>query len=98
MKFRTKLDLNGVCRYQDFEPINASGFSQLIDKVAASFGINPEYFEIPEAEIGKIILESGEIYAKFDAVYGLEIECSGLSIDQKEKLDRVLAEYCTSGA
>ena len=33
---------------------------------------------MPEAEIGKIKLSDGEIYAKLDFEYGLELVCDGL--------------------
>jgi len=32
---------------------------------------------MPEAEIGKIKLSTGEIYAKLDFEYGLELDCDG---------------------
>jgi len=46
-------------------------------ELASALGSKVEWITMPEAEIGKIKLSTGEIYAKLDFEYGLELDCDG---------------------
>ena len=46
---------------------------------------------MPEAEIGKIKLSDGEIYAKLDFEYGLELVCDGLINYEIMQIEAVLS-------
>jgi len=47
---------------------------------------------MPEAEIGKIKLSTGKIYAKLDFKCGLEVGCDGLIDYEIMQIEAVLAK------
>ena len=60
------------------EKINLNEFRLLMTELASKLNSKVEWITMPEAEIGKIKLSAGEIYAKLDFEYGLEFSCDGL--------------------
>jgi hypothetical protein len=60
------------------EKINLNEFRLLMTELASKLNSKVEWIAMPEAEIGKIKLSTGEIYAKLDFEYGLEFGCDGL--------------------
>jgi len=60
------------------EKINLNEFRLLMTELASKLNSKVEWITMPEAEIGKIKLSTGEIYAKLDFEYGLEFGCDGL--------------------
>ena len=68
----------GVSQFLVNENINLNDFRSLMKELASKLKSNVEWIAMPEAEIGKIKLSDGEIYAKLDFEYGLELVCDGL--------------------
>jgi len=73
------------------EKINLSDFKLLMKELATKLKSNIEWITMPEAEIGKIKLSDGEIYAKLDFEYGLELVCDGLIDDEIMQIEAVLS-------
>jgi len=72
------------------EKINLSDFKLLIKELASKLKSSVEWIAMPEAEIVKIKLSDGEIYAKLDFEYGLELVCDGLIDYEIIKIEAVL--------
>jgi len=73
------------------EKINLNEFRSLMKELASKLKSKVEWIAMPEAEIGKIRLSDGEIYAKLDFEYGLELVCDGLIDYEIMKIEAVLS-------
>lgn len=73
------------------EKINLNEFRSLMKELASKLKSEVEWIAMPEAEIGKIRLSDGEIYAKLDFEYGLELVCDGLIDYEIMKIEAVLS-------
>ena len=82
MKFNRSLEANNSYRYVFDCKIKSGDFFTLIDALGDLFGVKPEFVAMPEADVAKIKIGCGEIYAKYDLDYGIEIECTGLASEQ----------------
>lgn len=71
--------------------INLNEFRSLMKEVASSSSSKVEWISMPEAEIGKIKLSTGEIYAKLNFAYGLELDCDGLMAYEILKIEAALS-------
>lgn len=78
MKYTKTVKQPGVARFLVDEDINLNEFRSLLIELASTLSSKVEWIAMPEAEIGKIKLSTGEIYAKLDFEYGLELDCDGL--------------------
>ena len=87
MKFNLTTNRNGHLQYHIGRQLDLDSFFLLMERVAKDFGAGLEFIAMPEAEIVKIRLTNGKIYAKFDFAYGVDIDCDGISPDQKIKLE-----------
>jgi hypothetical protein len=92
MKFTCEVSKNGL-QYYIVSPIIIGDFFLLMDTVANSFGTKPEFISMPEAEIVRITISDGRVYAKFDFDYGIEIECSGFSLGEIVTFENVLSKH-----
>lgn len=93
MKFNLSMGRNGTLQYHIGRQLDVDSFFLLMESMAKAFGAGPEFIPMPEAEIVKIMLTNGKIYAKFDFAYGVDIDCDGISPDQKIKLENLFLEY-----
>jgi len=66
-----------MARFLVNEDINLNEFRSLMSELASTLSSKVEWIAMPEAEVGKIKLSTGEIYAKLDFEYGLELDCDG---------------------
>lgn len=73
------------------EGINLNEFRSLMRELASTLNSEVEWIAMPEAEIGKIKLSTGEIYAKRDFEYGLELDCDGLMDHEILRIEAALA-------
>ena len=78
MKYIKIITKPGVSQFLINEKINLNEFRSLMKELASKLKSSVEWIAMPEAEIGKIKLSDGEIYAKLDFEYGLELVCDGL--------------------
>ena len=78
MKYIKNTKQPGVSQFLVNENIDLNEFRSLMKELASKLKSSVEWIAIPEAEIGKIKLSDGEIYAKLDFEYGLELVCDGL--------------------
>lgn len=78
MKYVKGVKQRGVIQFLVDDEIDLNEFRSLIEELASKLSSNVEWITMPEAEVGKIKLSTGEIYAKLDFEYGLEIHCDGL--------------------
>jgi len=78
MKYIKTVRQAGVAKFLADEDINLNEFRSLMKELASILRSKVEWIAMPEAEIGKIKLSTGEIYAKLDFEYGLELNCSDL--------------------
>lgn len=60
------------------EDINLTEFRSLMRTLSSIFSSEVEWIAMPEAEIVKIKLSTGEIYAKLDFAYRLELDCDSV--------------------
>jgi hypothetical protein len=81
----------GVSQFLINEKINLNEFRSLMKELASKLKSNVEWIAMPEAEIGKIKLSDGEIYAKLDFEYGLELVCDGLINYEIMQIEAVLS-------
>lgn len=93
MKFNLSMSRNGTLQYNIGRQLDVDSFFLLMERVAKDFDAGPEFIAMPEAEIVKIMLANGKIYAKFDFAYGVDIDCDGFSRDQKIKLENLFLDY-----
>ncbi|WP_306393469.1 hypothetical protein [Telluria beijingensis] len=73
------------------ENINLSEFKSLMRELASTLNSKVEWIAMPEAEIGKIKLSAGEIYAKLDFDYGLELDCDGFKDHEILHIEEILS-------
>ena len=78
MKYIKTTKNPGISQFLVNGNINLNDFRSLMKELAPKLESNVEWIAMPEAEIGKIKLSDGEIYAKLDFEYGLELVCDGL--------------------
>jgi hypothetical protein len=81
----------GVSQFLINEKINLNEFRSLMKELASKLKSSVEWIAMPEAEIGKIKLSDGEIYAKLDFEYGLELVCDGLINYEIMQIEAVLS-------
>lgn len=74
MKYTKIVKQPGAARFVADEHINLTEFKALMRELASTLNSEVEWYAMPEAEIGKISLSNGEIYAKLDFEYGLELD------------------------
>jgi hypothetical protein len=92
MKYIKTVKQPGVIRFLFNEGINLNEFRSLMGELASKLSSKVEWTAMPEAEIGKIKLSTGEIYAKLDFEYGLELHCDGLMDYEILEIEAVLLE------
>ena len=92
MKFKFISRIDGSRDYSFNGEITRSEFFSLIKALSDSLGATADLISIPEAEIGKINLLDGDIYAKFDIIDGFDLKSTGLSPDQEMQLEKILLE------
>lgn len=92
MKYKRNVKQPGVARFLVDEHINLNEFRSLMMALAAALSSRAEWTSIPEAEIGKIKLSAGEIYAKLDFEYGLEIHCDGVMDHVVSQIEATLSK------
>jgi hypothetical protein len=91
MKYIKNTKQPGVSQFLVNENIDLNEFRSLMKELASKLKSSVEWIAIPEAEIGKIKLSDGEIYAKLDFEYGLEIVCDGLINYEIMQIEAVLS-------
>ncbi|MBD8541337.1 hypothetical protein IFU00_03460 [Oxalobacteraceae sp. CFBP 8761] len=72
------------------EKINLNEFRSIMKDLASKLKSKVEWIAMPGAEIGKIKLSTGEIYAKLDFEYGLEFGCDSLVDYEIMQIEAVL--------
>lgn len=92
MKHRKNVKQPGVVRFLVEEDINLNEFRSLMKELASIFGSKVELIAMPEAEIAKIKLKAGDIYAKLDFEYGLELDSNGLTDHEISQIEAALSE------
>lgn len=90
MKYEKTVKQPGVVQFLADEDINPNEFRSLIEELASKLSAKVEWIAVPEAEIGKIKLGTGEIYEKLDCEYGLELDCDGLMDDEILQIEAAL--------
>lgn len=73
------------------EDINPNEFRRLIEELACILSVKIKWITMPEAEIGKIKLSTGEIYAKMHSEYGLELDCGDFTDDELLQIEAALS-------
>jgi len=91
MKYIKIITKPGVSQFLINEKINLNEFRSLMKELASKLKSSVEWIAMPEAEIGKIKLSDGEIYAKLDFEYGLELVCDGLINYEIMQIEAVLS-------
>lgn len=91
MKYIKIITKPGVSQFLINEKINLNEFRSLMKELASKLKSSVEWIAMPEAEIGKIKLSDGEIYAKMDFEYGLELVCDGLINYEIMQIEAVLS-------
>lgn len=91
MKYIKAIKQPRVVQFLIDEEININEFILLMKELASTLSSKVEWITIPEAEIGKVKLSTGEIYAKLDFEYGLELDCDGLKDDEILQIEAVLS-------
>jgi hypothetical protein len=91
MKYIKIITKPGVSQFLINENINLNEFRSLMKELASKLKSSVEWIAMPEAEIGKIKLSDGEIYAKLDFEYGLELVCDGLINYEIMQIEAVLS-------
>lgn len=92
MKYIKTVKQPGVTRFLVDEDINLNEFRSLMKELASTLSSKVEWIAMPEAEIGKIKLSTGEIYAKLDFEYGIELDCDSILHHEILQIDAVLSE------
>lgn len=91
MQFNLSRVIGKNKHYEILGEISIKQFTVLIDLLSKSFVAVPKLTSIPEAEIAVFKISSAQIYAKYDLVYGLEIDCAGLTNAQYTRLEHILS-------
>lgn len=91
MKYIKTVKHPGVVRFLVDEDINLNEFRSLMRELASTLSSKVEWIAMPEAEIGKIKLSTGEIYAKLDFEYGLELDCDGFMDHEIVQIEAALS-------
>ena len=91
MKYIKTTKNPGISQFLVNENINLNDFRSLMKELASKLKSNVEWIAMPEAEICKIKLSDGEIYAKLDFEYGLELVCDGLIDYEIMQIEAVLS-------
>lgn len=91
MKYTKSVERGGIERFAINEDITLEEFRSLMSKLSSALGSPIEWISMPEAEVGKIKLANGEIYAKLDFDYGLDVTCEGLDENQVSKTKTILS-------
>jgi len=91
MKYIKSIKQPGVARFLVDEEINLDEFRSLMKELASTLSSKVEWIAMPEAEIGKIKLSTGEIYAKLDFEYGLELDCNGFMDNEIFQIEAALS-------
>jgi hypothetical protein len=92
MRYVKNIKHPGGTQFLIDDDVNLNEFRQLIIELASELSSKVEWIAMPEAEIGKIKLSSGEIYAKLDFEYGLELDCDGCMNHEIMKIEATLSE------
>jgi len=82
----------GVAQFLVDEDINLNKFRSLMEELASKLKSKVEWAAMPEAEIGKIKISTGEIFAKLDFNYGLELDCDGFVDHEISQIEAVLSK------
>ena len=90
MKFNRVSNVGGNTYYAKKEEMKISDFFFLMNEIARILKVKLESISIPEAEIIKMTLGNGEIYAKYDLDYDIEIDCNGMSDEDQNKIESIL--------
>ena len=92
MKYIKSFKQPGVVQFLINDDINLNEFKSLIRELASTLSSKVEWIAMPEAEIGKIKLSAGEIYAKLDFEYGSELDCTNLMDHEIFQIETTLSE------
>lgn len=92
MKYIKNIKEPRMAQFLVDEELNLNEFRSLVKELASKLQSKVEWEVIPEAEIGKIKLSAGEIYAKLDFEYGLELDCDGLMDHEIFQIEAVLSK------
>jgi len=92
MKYIKTTTHPGMAKFLVDEDVNLNKFRLLMNELASNLKSKVEWIAMPEAEIGKIKLSAGEIYAKFDFEYGLELDCNGFIDQEILQIEAVLSK------
>lgn len=79
MKYVEVVQHAGIINFFVKDDVTMDVFRLLMSSLASALGSKVEWIPMPEAEVGRIQLKNGEVYAKLDFEYGLELSCKGLS-------------------
>jgi hypothetical protein len=91
MKFNLTNATSAELHYEIISETTIVDFFIMMTTLANSFGRGPTFESMPEAEMGLITLDGGWIYAKYDLIYGVDIDCSGISKKQQNQLEEILS-------
>lgn len=92
MKYIKNTKKPGAAQFLVNEDISLNKFRSLMEELASKLKSKIEWFSMPEAEIGKIKISTGEICAKLDFVYGLELDCDGFVDHEISQIEAVLSK------
>jgi len=92
MKYIKNTKRPGTVQFLVGEDISSNKFRSLMEELASKLKSKIEWFSMPEAEIGKIKLSTGEICAKLDFVYGVALDCHGFVDHEISKIEAVLSK------
>jgi len=91
MKYIKTAKQSGMVHFLIDEEINLNEFRSLMKEFTSKLCAKVEWISMPEAEIGKIKLNTGEIYAKLDSEYGLELDCDSLMDQDIFQIEKFLS-------
>jgi len=91
MKYIKTIKQAGAAKFLIDEDIDLNEFRSLMRELASTLRSKVEWIAMPEAEIGKIKLSTGEIYAKLDFEYGLELDCSDFMDHEISQIEAALS-------
>ncbi len=91
MKYTKVVRPTGIVDFLIDEDMTEVDFRLLIDSLASALNAPIEWATMPEAEIGRITLSKGMLYAKFDCMYGVELRCMALMAPQVARAEAVLS-------
>lgn len=92
MKYIKTTKKQGGTRFLVDEEINLNKFRSLMKEISLKLKSQVEWIAIPEAEIAKIKMSAGEIYAKLDFEYGLELDCDGFTDHEILQIEEFLSK------